>query len=112
MSQALLAAELLALYVTDAGAESSAWLAAFDRERNAMLRDYRRLTGIMLWLALHPRLARRALTALKLWPALFSHLLGVSGGVRRLWGGEQRCRSHTPSLRSSPCAEPLEQKGD
>ena len=112
MSQALLAAELLASYVADAGAGNSAWLAAFDRERNAMLRDYRRLTSIMLWLALHPRLARRALTVLKLWPALFSHLLGVSGGVRRLWGGEQRCRWHTPPLRLSPCAGPLEQKGD
>jgi 2-polyprenyl-6-methoxyphenol hydroxylase-like FAD-dependent oxidoreductase len=109
MTQGLLAAELLAQYVTCAR-EDSAWLAEFDRERNAMLRDYRRLTAMMLWLALHPRLMRSVFRALRFSPAFFSHLLGVSGGVRRLWGGEQRYRSNAALACPSPWTGPLEQK--
>ncbi len=110
MTQALLAAEILSRYVTSARFEDIAWLGAFDRERNAMLRDYRRLTGMMLWLAGHPRLASRTLGALHGSPGLFSHLLGVSGGVRRLWGGEQNFRPHVPSLLARPWAQALEEK--
>ena len=57
-----------------------AWLAAFDRERRAMLRNYRAVTRMTLWLADHRRLARGAVLSLRLLPALFSHLLGICGG--------------------------------
>jgi len=49
-----------------------------------LLQDYRVLTQMVLWLADHPRLAERLLSVLRISPALFSHLVGVSGGVRRL----------------------------
>ena len=49
-----------------------------------MLRDYRILTRMVLGLSSHPWLARGTLRLLRAAPALFSHLIGVSGGVRRL----------------------------
>jgi flavin-dependent dehydrogenase len=87
MAQALVSAELLARYVATCGlAKQDQWLDAFDRERNAILRDYRILTGAMLWLASRPRLARNAFRAMAATPRLFSHLLGVSGGFRTFLG--------------------------
>ncbi len=88
MAQALLSAELLAGYITRAPGNSDAWLWQFERERQSLLRDYRLLTQMVLWLADHPRLAQRLLALLRLSPGLFSHLIGVSGGVRHLLGGE------------------------
>jgi 2-polyprenyl-6-methoxyphenol hydroxylase-like FAD-dependent oxidoreductase len=87
MTQALLAAELLAQFMAKGLETADRWLAEFDREREALLRDYRRLTGLMLWLADRPALIAKALGAINRSPRLFSHLLGVSGGVRHLWGG-------------------------
>ncbi len=113
MTQALLTAELLAGDVALAGVENSDWLAEFDRKRNAMLRDYRRLTGAMLWLATRPWMARQAFRALRRSPVLFSHLLGVSGGVRRLWGGEQRFLPAAPvDPQPHPWIGTMEQEGD
>jgi menaquinone-9 beta-reductase len=87
MAQALVSAELLGRYVANRGlAKHGEWLAAFDRERNASLRDYRILTSAMLWLAARPRLARNAFRAMTATPRLFSHLLGVSGGFRKFLG--------------------------
>ncbi len=87
MAQALVSAELLASHTSVRGlASSDAWIDAFDRERNAMLRDYRMLTSAMLWLASRPWLARNAFRALTVAPRLFSHLLGVSGGFRTFFG--------------------------
>ncbi len=88
MAQALLSAELLAGYIASAPDISDTWLWRFERERQAMLRDYRLLTQMVLWLADHPRLAQRLLSLLRLAPGLFSHLIGVSGGVRHLLGGK------------------------
>ncbi len=90
MTQALVTAELLARHRSRASHNDDAWLAAFDREREAWLRDYRRLTAMILWLSRRPALIRPALEMMRRAPGLFPHLLGVSGGMRRLWGGEPR----------------------
>jgi menaquinone-9 beta-reductase len=84
MTQALLSAELLAKYTARSFADADAWLWKFEGHRRALLKDYRRLTQFVLWLAQHPRLAAHSLAFLKSFPALFSHLIGVSGGLRRL----------------------------
>jgi flavin-dependent dehydrogenase len=86
MTQALMTAELLAERTAaglDAGDDT--WLREFDRSRARMLRDYRMLTASLLWLSGHPRLAERLLGGLRVCPSLFSHLLGVSAGMRRLF---------------------------
>jgi len=85
MTQALETAELLANYIASRGlSRADHWLWDFERDRQALLRDYRVLTQAVLWLADHPRLAARVLTVLRATPSLLSHLIGVSGGVRRL----------------------------
>lgn len=75
MSQALLSAELLASYI-----ERGESLEAFDRAREAMLANYRRLTSGVLALRNHPSLIKPALTTLHHAPWLFSRLLGIAGG--------------------------------
>jgi menaquinone-9 beta-reductase len=85
IAQALATAERLAHYLgTHDPAMSDVWLRAFERDRHAILRDYRRLTRGVLTLARRPRLARAVLATLSHMPALFSHLVGVSGGTRAL----------------------------
>jgi 2-polyprenyl-6-methoxyphenol hydroxylase-like FAD-dependent oxidoreductase len=87
MAQALVTSECLARFIITRGAEASdAWLPAFDRERQALLRDYRLLTRGVLALARRPLLARAALATLSWTPPLFSHLVGVSAGTRALTG--------------------------
>ena len=85
MAQALMTAELLARYISSARAADQignpAWLWKFERERRAMLGNYRAVTRMTLWLAGHPRLAHGAVISLRLLPALFSRLLGVCSGV-------------------------------
>lgn len=85
MTQALMSAELLAQYIASRLGTQESWLWEFDRERQRMLRDYRRLTQMVLWASDHPRLAKGLLSTLKHSPRIFSHLVGVSGGVRRLF---------------------------
>ena len=90
MAQALVTSECLARFIIARGAEhADAWLPAFDRERRALLRDYRLLTRGVLALARRPRLARAALATLAWTPPLFSHLVGVSAGTRSLRGGRR-----------------------
>lgn len=86
MTQALVSAELLAHYVPRGVERFDDWMWSFERDRKVFLRDYRLLTQMVLWLADHPRLAERALALLRFSPALFSHLVGVSGGIRPLFG--------------------------
>jgi flavin-dependent dehydrogenase len=74
MSQALISAELLAQHLPD--------LEAFDRARERMLANYRRLTAATLSLARHPAFIRPTLSLLNAWPGLFTHLLGIAGGAR------------------------------
>jgi menaquinone-9 beta-reductase len=84
MAQALLTAELLAAYAPRIIAEGDVWLGRFDRERCALLRDYELLTRGVVALSAHPRLARLAVRLLRASPGVFSHLVGVAGGVRPL----------------------------
>ena len=85
IAQALVTSERLgACIVANRGRTPDAWLPAFERERRAILRDYRLLTRGVLGLARRPMLARAALTGLSHLPSLFSHLVGVSGGTRSL----------------------------
>jgi flavin-dependent dehydrogenase len=90
MTQALMTAELLDLYIPDRVSRDDSWLWKFERARRALLFDFRILTRMVLWLADHPRLGQRLLRVLDALPSLFSHVIGVSGGVRRLvalpWG--------------------------
>jgi flavin-dependent dehydrogenase len=85
MAQALMTSKRLAAFVAaNRGKSADTWLPAFDRARRDMLRDYRLLTSAVLGLARRPALARAALAGLSHAPALFSHLVGVSGGTRPL----------------------------
>src|SRR5262249_26109709 len=85
ITQALQAAELLAIHVAAKLGTDEEWLSEFDKQRRALLRGYGILTRCVLWLSDHPRIARWALSRLDASPTLFSHLIGVSGGARRLW---------------------------
>jgi 2-polyprenyl-6-methoxyphenol hydroxylase-like FAD-dependent oxidoreductase len=87
MAQALLCATLLAHFLGREPAADPAWLPAFEHDRRALLRDYQRLTGLMLSLSRHPGLAHLALRGLGRLPGTMSHLIGVAGGLRTLLGG-------------------------
>lgn len=112
MTQALLAAELLADRIGRRLGQGEEWLAEFDRARNALLRDYRRVTAMVLWLAEHPALIGAALGLLRRTPALFSHLLGVSGGARRLYGGEVQWERESSADAGRRHLDRMEHKGD
>jgi 2-polyprenyl-6-methoxyphenol hydroxylase-like FAD-dependent oxidoreductase len=85
MAQALVTSERLAQFIVSKGEEhADTWLPSFERERDALLRDYRLLTRGVLALARRPALARVALAGLSWTPPLFSHLVGVSAGTRSL----------------------------
>jgi menaquinone-9 beta-reductase len=83
MTQALMTAELLERYIPDRMSQDDSWLWDFERARRALLFDFRILTRMVLWLADHPRLGQRLLSIMDALPSFFSHLIGVSGGVRR-----------------------------
>jgi menaquinone-9 beta-reductase len=84
MTQALMTAELLDRHVPERVSQDDSWLWDFERARRALLFDFRILTQMVLWLADHPRLGQRLLWIMNALPSFFSHLIGVSGGVRRL----------------------------
>jgi menaquinone-9 beta-reductase len=84
MAQALMTAELLARYVSRGLDTADRWIWAFERDRRALLWDYELLTKIVLWLADHPSRAEKLLSVLRIVPSVFSHLIGVAGGVRKL----------------------------
>ncbi len=90
MTQALMTAELLAKFVRRGLERTDDWLWAFESERQALLRDYRILTQMVLWLADHPHLTEHVLSAFRVSPALLSHLIGVSGGMKPLVGFSRR----------------------
>ncbi len=84
MTQALQAAESLAQHLATASDWNEETLIDFDRKREAALRDYRLVTSAVLWLSAHPGLARFSLDLMGAMPRFFSHLLGVSAGIRHL----------------------------
>jgi menaquinone-9 beta-reductase len=91
MAQALLTAELLAYSIRRHWESGDAWLWAYDRARQALLRDERLLTHVVLGLAAHPWLARQALRLLRAAPALFSYLIGIAAGMHELPGSGNPC---------------------
>ncbi len=102
MTQALMTSELLAQMIVRGLAEhrewlsDDAWLAVYDRRRRAMLRDYQIVTRMVLWLADHPRIAARAFSAVRSYPMVLSHLIGVTSGARGLLGGSVRAPARLP----------------
>jgi hypothetical protein len=92
MAQALLSAEQLAAAlvrpaVARAGVSfdpSDDVLVEFDRRRRALYREAAALSHLVLSLVRRPPLARGALGLMHHFPALFTHLVGVAGGTRRL----------------------------
>ena len=85
MAQALLTAELLAVHIQQGLKKTDDWIWKFERERRVLLRDFKRLTQGVLWLSDHPRLAVKVLLLVRNSPLLFSHLVGVAGGTRKLF---------------------------
>jgi 2-polyprenyl-6-methoxyphenol hydroxylase-like FAD-dependent oxidoreductase len=104
MTQALMTTELLAQTIVRGLEENKdwladdSWLATYDRGRRAILRDYQIVTRMVLWLADHPRLAARTLSALGSCPKIFSHLIGVTSGTRGLCGGTVRAPARIPAM--------------
>jgi flavin-dependent dehydrogenase len=86
MTQALLAAELLAGHTAARLGADEAWLLEFERERRAMLRDYFALTELVLRLSKYPRLCEGVFAALAHVPPVFSHFIGVAAGMRKFLG--------------------------
>ena len=86
MTHALECAELLARHAPRAIDEGDGWLGAFERRRRALLFDYALLTRGLLELARHPVAIGLVLAALEAWPGVMSHLVGVAGGTRSLFG--------------------------
>jgi flavin-dependent dehydrogenase len=86
MTQALMSAELLDRHLPDSLSNPEDGLLQFERARHRMLRDYRMITGALLWVAQYPALAQRIFSILGARPKLFSHLIGIPAGVRGLFG--------------------------
>ncbi len=99
MTQALLSSELLAGELKDGIPEDDGWLRHFERRRQAMLGDARRLTRLVLALAERPRLAHFAFPMLRTQSGLFSYLLGVSGNTHRLF---RPCSTPGPNPTAKP----------
>ncbi|MGA8305059.1 MAG: NAD(P)/FAD-dependent oxidoreductase [Candidatus Acidiferrales bacterium] len=113
MTQALLAAELLCQYVGRNAQATADWLLEFDRQRESLLRDYRRLTALLLWLARNPAFLSVSLETMCRLPRVFSHLLGVAAGTRRLRGAvPARDRVPAPTVQRKIWPVLPERRGD
>jgi len=99
MTQALVSAELLAGFAAR-GVGGDEWLPEFERARRDRLRDPALLAQGMLWLARHPVWVAPVLRALRAWPALLSHLVGVAGGDRAIAGNVANARTGPAGARS------------
>lgn len=111
MTQALLTAELLAQHAARRPRAGDDWLAEFDREREALLRDQRRATALLLWLAENPAFLGIALEGLRRLPRLFSHFLGVAGSTRHLWNAGLAYRTPARASKRNLPATLLQRKG-
>lgn len=102
MTHALLSAELLARAASRQFGKGEAWLAEFDGERRTMLRDFRILTRMMVTLTKHPSLMATAVRGLRLAPAIFSQLVGISAGMRQSkWSDRGLKGAESPDTRRS-----------
>jgi len=95
ITQALLSAELLAGYIPWILDNQEPWLSRFDRERRALLRDYELVTRAVLGISRYEWTAKAAVRLMRASPPLFSHLLGVSAGMRGLLPWSARRQRHT-----------------
>jgi 2-polyprenyl-6-methoxyphenol hydroxylase-like FAD-dependent oxidoreductase len=89
ISQALLSAELLGAMLPEGlrGSDQrydGEWLVRFDRRRRALLRDYRWLTAGLVEVARVPALTWGMLHAMRAYPPIMRHMVGVAAGLRRL----------------------------
>jgi len=84
MAQALQSAELLAEYIVQRPRMDNECLEAFNLDRKALLRDHHRLTGLALWFSEHIRLGKGVFSLPMVSRMLFSHFVGVAGGVKPL----------------------------
>ena len=98
MAQALLCATLLARRLDHCGAGGWSWLADFERDRRALLRDYQQLTRLLLSVTRHPGLTHLSLRALTHLPGVLAHLVGVAGGTRAMLGGPSATERLLPDL--------------
>ncbi len=101
MTQALQSARLLAARLAASPEWNLSTLSAFDRDREALLRDYRRVTAGVLWLSHHPALIAPALAVVRAAPRLLTHLLAVTGGDRRLLRGSAQPFTFPASARAA-----------
>jgi flavin-dependent dehydrogenase len=86
LRQGLAAGDVLVTAMATAGRGSRAplpadALASYARAHDRIVRDGDRLTELVLWLAAHPRLARRAIASLSHRPEVLQHLLKVQAGA-------------------------------
>lgn len=98
MAQALLSAALLAKHLVRNECTEAAWAPAFERDRRLLLRDYRRVTRMILWLSRHPQAAAVGFDAVCRFPSVLSHLIGVSGGLRPLAGWRSATEALLPEV--------------
>lgn len=84
MAQALQSAELLAEYIVQRPQMDKECLEAFNLDRKVLLKDHQRLTTLALWLSEHARLGKGAFSLPMVSRMVFSHFVGVAGGVRPL----------------------------
>jgi len=93
MTQALVSSGMLAGRLRARFAADEAHLTAFDRERERMLRDYRRVTAVLLAAASRPWALPLLVQLMRAMPAVTSHAVGVCGGMRRLLSGAPPVKS-------------------
>ena len=86
MTHALVSAEILAACAVRGMGAADRWLPEFDRARRRRLHDSILLTRSLVWLSRHPACVPPTLAALRAWPGMFSHLVGVAGCARSLLG--------------------------
>jgi len=84
MAQALQSAELLAEYIAQRPRMDKESLQAFDLDRRTLLKDHQRLTALALWLSEHSQLGKGMFSLPMVSQLLFSHFVGVAGGVKPL----------------------------
>ena len=93
MTHALLTAELLAKYIRNGIESGEEWMSSFERERQTLLKGFRRLTRALLWLAAYPAAAGQILATAGNFPPLISYFAGIAGGVSHLFDSSKAIRS-------------------
>lgn len=93
MTHALLTAELLSKHICCGIEGDDEWMSSFERERQNLLRGFRRVTRALLWLAAYPAAAGQILTTAEKFPPLISYFAGIAGGVSHLFDSSRATSS-------------------